>query len=109
MFFPKGIITISEVLDKEGKILTHQVIKDHHNLDSFNFLDYIRLSTVIFEFTKRYKIGDFKKIIGPIMPTNSWMLKAYYIAQGTHIEHYLKHNKMITSQKENGKLNLVLQ
>ena len=62
MFFPKcyskGIITISDVLDKEGKILTHQVIKDHYNLDSFNFLDYIRLSTVVSEFTKRYKIGD---------------------------------------------------
>ena len=27
----------------------------------------------------------------------------------THIKHYFKHNKMITSQKENGKLNLVLQ
>ena len=59
MFFPKcyskGIITISDVLDKEKKILTHQVIKDHYNFDSFNFLDYIHLSTVVSKFMKRHK------------------------------------------------------
>ena len=54
MFFPKlyskGIIMISDVIDSEGKVLTIQKLKDHYNLESLNFLDYLRLSTVVRKF-----------------------------------------------------------
>ena len=79
MFFPnlysKGIILISDVIDNEGKVLTSQKLKDHYNLDSFNFLNYLRLCTVVRKFINEHKHGEFNKIIGPIMPLNYWILK----------------------------------
>ena len=79
MFFPnlysKGIILISDVIDNEGKVLTSQKLKDHYNLDSLNFLDYLRLWTVVRKFINEHKHGEFNKIIGPIMPLNYWILK----------------------------------
>ena len=41
---------ISDVIDNEGKVLTIQKLKDHYNLESLNFLDYLRLSTVVRKF-----------------------------------------------------------
>ena len=79
MFFPnlysKGIILISDVIDNEAKVLTSQKLKDHYNLDSLKFLDYLRLCTVVRKFINEYKHGEFNKIIGPIMPLNYWILK----------------------------------
>ena len=61
MFFPnlysKGIILISDVIDNEGKVLTSQKLKDHYNLDSLNFLDYLRLCTVVRKFINEHKYG----------------------------------------------------
>ena len=78
MFLPKlykkGIAMVSDVIDSEGKMLTRQMLKSHYNLDSLNFLEYIQLSTVISKFIKKNKNVEFQKIIGPIMPTNRWML-----------------------------------
>ena len=87
MFLPKlyskGIAMVSDVIDSEGKILTSQMLKNHYNLDSLNFLEYIRLSTAVSKFIKKTKNGEFQKLIGPIMPANYWMLtrnttKGYY-------------------------------
>ena len=79
MFYPKlyskGIIMISDIIDNEGKVLTSQKLKDRYNLDSLNFLDYLRLSTVVHKFINKHKHGDYNKIIGPIMPLNYWILK----------------------------------
>ena len=79
MFFPKvyskGIIMITDVIDNEGKVLTSQKLKGHYNLDSINFLDYLRISTIVCKFIDEHKHGEFNKIIGPIMPLNYWILK----------------------------------
>ena len=66
---------ISDVIDNEGKVLTIQKLKDHYNLESLNFLDYLRLSTVVRKFINKHKHGEYNKIIGPIMPLNYWILK----------------------------------
>ena len=39
--YSKGIIMISDVIDNEGKVLTIQKLKDHYNVESLNFLDYL--------------------------------------------------------------------
>ena len=39
--YSKGIIMISDVIENEGKVLTIQKLKDHYNVESLNFLDYL--------------------------------------------------------------------
>ena len=60
---------------REGKVLTSQKLKDHYNLDSLNFLDYIYVSTIVRQLINEHKHGEFNKIIGVIMPPNYWILK----------------------------------
>ena len=52
---------ISDVIDNEGKVLTSKKLKNHYNLDSLNFLEYLHLSTVVRKFINEHKQGEFNK------------------------------------------------
>ena len=61
LWYKKGMVMISDVLDTEGNILERNKLKDHYKLDSANFLDYLRLSRVVKVFIKIIKLVIMKK------------------------------------------------
>ena len=68
VWYEKGIIIISDILDKEGNILAMNDLKERYNLDSVNFLDYLRLSRVVKGFTKNTVLVFFRKLMAHLCP-----------------------------------------
>ena len=74
LFFPlwykNGIVTVSDIVNKNGYILEPEEIKKKYHLSKINFLDFFRIKILITKFLKKFKTGDDFDFLQPCIMKN---------------------------------------
>ena len=94
----------SYIIDSERKVFTSQKNGRSLKLGFLEFLDYLRLVTVVCQIINEHKHRDFNKIIGPVMSLNNYLLKNNDTSS-VFKKNYLQSNKTTMLGETNGRMN----